>query len=79
MSQTSSSTFFDEVVAASGLSPLIAPFTITRLLLRAGVTGDLDPAGLSRALDDIEHGLRVYLADDDVAAAIERLRALAGA
>lgn len=79
MTETSSTTFFDEAAAATGLSPLIAPFTLTRLLLRAGVSGELDPAGLARALDEIELGLRVYLGEDDVAAALERLRSLAGA
>lgn len=77
MNETSSITFFDEVVAATGLSPLIAPFTLTRLLLSAGVSGDLDPAGLARALDEIERGLRVYLGDADVTAAMERLKPLA--
>lgn len=77
MSDTSATTFFDEVVAATGLSPLIAPFTVTRLLLRARVSGELDPAGLARALPEIESGLRVYLGDSEVAAALERLRALA--
>lgn len=79
MTETSSLTFFEQVAAATGLSPLIAPFTLTRLLLRAGVSEELDPAGLARALDEIERGLRVYLGDDDVAAALERLRSLAGA
>ena len=77
MNGTTSGSFLDEVVAASGLSPVIAPFTISRLLLRAGVRGDLDPDGLATALGEIEAGLRVYLPDDEVAAAMERLRALA--
>lgn len=79
MSATASGSFFQEAVAATGLSPVIAPFTLSRLLLRAGVSDDLDPAGLARALDEIEQGLRVYLPDADVAAAMERLRALSAA
>lgn len=77
MSDTASRSFLDEVVAASGLSPVIAPFTISRLLLRAGVRGEVDPAGLATALGEIENGLRVYLPDDEVAAAMTRLRSLA--
>jgi hypothetical protein len=72
-------TFFDEVVAASGLAPVIAPFTVARLLLRAGVRDDeLTPASLDRALDEFESGLRVYLGEPEVQGAMARLRALAG-
>jgi hypothetical protein len=74
---TVSSSFFDEAAAATGLSPVIAQFTLTRLLLRAGVHGDLGPAELARALGEIEQGLRVYLPEPEVAAAMARLRALA--
>ena len=77
MSGTTSGSFLDEVAAASGLSPVIAPFTISRLLLRAGVGSEVDPRGLAAALGEIEAGLRVYLPDDEVAAAMERLRARA--
>jgi hypothetical protein len=79
VSTTSQRSFFDEVVAASGLSPVIAPFTLTRLLLRAGVREDgLGPTGLSQALTEIEDGLRVYLKPEQLEAAMARLRELAG-
>ncbi len=79
MNDTAAASLFDEVVSASGLTPVIAPFTISRLLLRAGVRSDLDRDGLARALDEIERGLRVYLPDDEVAAAMDRIRGLARA
>ena len=70
---------FDQVVEASGLNELVARFTVSRLLLRADVEpGSLDPAGLARALPEIERGIRVYLTDEEVQRAAERLRALAG-
>jgi hypothetical protein len=72
-------TFFDEVAAASGLAPVIARFTLARLLLRAGVRDDeLTPASLARALGEIESGLRVYLGQAEVEQAMARLRDLAG-
>lgn len=77
MNDTAAASLFDEVVAASGLAPVIAPFTISRLLLRAGVGSNLDRDGLARALDEIERGLRVYLPEEEVAAAMERIGALA--
>ncbi len=44
-------TFFDQAVRASGLNPVIAPFTVSRLLLRAEVQPkQLTPDGLARAL-----------------------------
>lgn len=79
MSTASHTSFFDEVVSASGLSPVIAPFTITRLLLRAGVNeGELDPGLLARALDELQAGLAVYLKPEQLDAAMTRLRELAG-
>jgi hypothetical protein len=70
---------FDRVVEASGLNEVVARFTVSRLLLRADVQPDaLDPAGLARALPEIERGIRVYLTDEEAQRASERLRALAG-
>lgn len=70
---------FDQVVEASGLNALVGRFTVSRLLLRADVQPDaLDPAGLARALPEIERGIRVYLTDEEAQRASERLRALAG-
>ena len=69
---------FDEVVAASGLTELIAPFTVSRLLVAADVQpSELTPESLSRALPQLEQGLSVYLGPDELATALERLRALA--
>lgn len=79
MNAAEQGTLFDEVVAASGLSPLIAPFTVTRLLVRAGASPrSLDRGGLVRALPELEKGLAVYLDEAKVAEAMSRLRALAG-
>lgn len=71
---------FDSAVAASRLAPLIAPFTMTRLLVRANVAPRrMTAADLERALPTIEDGLGVYLQPEDVAAAMADLRALAAA
>ena len=68
----------DEVVEASGLTALIAPFTVSRLLISAGVTPqELTPADLKAALPELERGLAVYLQPDELQQALERLRALA--
>jgi hypothetical protein len=70
--------YFDRVVAASGLSPVIAPFTISRLLVRADVLpDDLTPADLARALPVLEEGLSVYLRGDELERARRDVRALA--
>lgn len=72
-------TFFDEIVAASGLAELVAPFAVTRLLIRAGVTpASVDPRGLRKALPEFERGLAVYLKPEQVEQALGRLRRLAG-
>lgn len=68
---------FDRAVAASGLAPLVAPFTLTRLLVRAGVTPrDLTPEQLGAALPTIAKGLSIYLTGDELDAALEALRRL---
>ena len=68
----------DRVVEASGLMPLIAPFTVSRLLITADVSPrDLTPADLRRALPDLERGLAVYLSDEQLEEAGRRLRQLA--
>ncbi|HWG57233.1 MAG TPA: hypothetical protein VNT58_12015 [Gaiellaceae bacterium] len=78
MSAAPQRTFFDDVVEASGLAPLVAPFTITRLLIRAGVTPTaVDPLGLRQALPELERGLAVYLTPEQLDAAVGRLRGLA--
>ena len=68
----------DQVVAASGLMPLIAPFTVSRLLITADVSPrDMTPADLKRALPHLERGLAVYLSDEQLQEAGRRLRQLA--
>ncbi len=72
-------TFFDQAVRASGLNPVIAPFTVSRLLLRAEVQPkQLTPDGLARALPALEEGLGVYLRGDDLERSMRALRELAG-
>ncbi len=69
----SSSNFFDQVIAASGLSKIIARAAVTRACLRAGVApASMDRLGLRRALPHLESTLRLYVP----AEATERLRAL---
>ncbi len=72
--------FFDRVVEASGLNEVVAPFTMSRLLIRADAQpDDLRPEDLARALPEIERGIRVYLSEDEAAEAVDKLRALAAA
>jgi hypothetical protein len=75
----STPSLFDRVVAASGLNEIVAPFTISRLLIRADAQPDrLQPEDLARALPELERGIRVYLTDEEAAEAVGKLRALAG-
>jgi DNA-binding response OmpR family regulator len=61
------SAFFDEVVARSGLSPVIAPTTIARACRRAGVDPQmLNPVSLERALPSIRHTLAIFLEEKEV-------------
>ena len=69
---------FDAVVEASGLVELIAPFTVSRLLVAADVNPqDVTPEDLTRALPSLETGLSVYLGKDDLEKALGNLRRLA--
>jgi hypothetical protein len=69
---------FDEVVGASGLAAVIAPYAVSRLLVRAGVSPrDLTTADLARALPELEDGLSVYLQNDELDRAVSALRRLA--
>ena len=69
----------EEVVKASGLVELIAPFTVSRLLISAGVSPpELTSDDLRRALPELERGLRVYLDEDQLEQALSRLERLAG-
>ena len=69
---------FDEVVKAARLVDLIAPFTVSRLLVGAGVSPtELTREDLETALPHLERGLAIYLPEDDLAGAIADIRALA--
>ncbi len=75
-----STAFFDQIVHRSRLGQLVAPFTVTRLLVRAGVNPkDVTPEGLRAALPEFEQGLAVYLDESNLSAALEDLRELAAA
>lgn len=76
---STASPLFDEVVEASGLNRLIAPFTISRLLARDGVTPDeLTPEVLTRVLPGLEEGLAVYLRGAELDRALADIRRLSG-
>lgn len=76
----SANDFFQEIVRRSRLGAMLAPYTVTRLLVRAGVDPKrVSPDALRRALPEFESGLKVYLAPDDLDAALRDLRELAAA
>ena len=57
---------------------MLAPFTMTRLLVKAGKSPQrLTAADLADALPTIEDGLGVYLSADELDAAMRDLRAIA--
>ena len=73
-----SAALFDEVVAASRLVELIAPFTVSRLLVGAGVSPkDMTPGDLEAALPELEKGLSVYLSAEELEQALADIRGLA--
>ena len=75
-----SADLFDAVVKASGLVALIAPFTVSRLLVGAGLSPqELTREDLASALPELEKGLGVYLSDDELSAAVGNLRRLTAA
>jgi hypothetical protein len=75
-----SASLFDDVVKAARLVDLIAPFTVSRLLVRAGVSPrEMTQEDLAAALPDLERGLAIYLADDELQLAIADIRGLAAA
>ena len=77
---STSASLFDAVVEASGLVSLIAPFTVSRLLVAAGVSPqELTPRDLERALPELEKGLAVYLAEDELERSLASMRRLADA
>jgi hypothetical protein len=75
-----SASLFDDVVKATRLVDLIAPFTVSRLLVAAGVSPrDMTREDLVRALPHLERGLAIYLRDDELTRALEDIRALSEA
>ena len=71
---------YDQIVATSGLTPVIAPYTVRRLLLRANI---VPPENVTldeyrRLLPSLIAELRVYLGHEEHEAAAAALRALAG-
>ena len=70
---------FEEVVAASGLNDLIAPFAVSRMLVSADVEPQtLTADGLKRALPQLEEGLAVYLRGPELEGALDAIRQLTG-
>jgi hypothetical protein len=74
-------TLFDELVSA--LQPAlrsVAPFILTRLLLRAGVLDRavMTPAEFRNVLPVVEAGLRESLGADDFASVAARIREVLG-
>jgi hypothetical protein len=75
--QAAVTSFFDQIVVASGLANLIARAAIARACLRAGVDpARVDRFGLSRALPHLENTLRLYV-PEEAEQRIEALRQLA--
>lgn len=74
----SNSKLFDDVVKATRLVELIAPFTVSRLLVGAGVSPrEMTREDLAEAIPHLERGLAIYLRDDELAGALEDIRLLA--
>lgn len=68
----------ERVVRATRLNMLIAPFTVRRLLIKAGVNPKrLDRAAVEKALPTFAEGLPTFLPPDEVEGALADLRALA--
>lgn len=69
---------FEALVARSGLSPVIAPSTMTRACRKAGVDPQLlTPASLARALPSIRDMLHIFLDAQEAERRIQSIQALA--
>ena len=78
MGPTSDEPLFQQVVAVSGLAPVIAAPAIGRALTRAGVEPSrLTARDLDKALPSIETSLNVYLPAARVSERMQALRNLA--
>jgi hypothetical protein len=72
-----STNLFDAVVEASGLVELIAPFTISRLLVAADVSPqEMTASDLERAMPQLQRGLAVYLSPEQLEQALASLHRL---
>lgn len=72
---------FDRIVEATGLHPAVGPFTVRRLLMRAGLSDPsrVTPADLEAALPLFAAGLERFLETAEFRRALQTLRALANA
>jgi DNA-binding response OmpR family regulator len=71
---------FDALVARCGLSPVIAPSTMTRACRKAGVEPQmLTPATLARAMPSIRDMLHIFLDAQEAERRIQAIQALAQA
>ena len=71
---------FDELVARCGLSPVIAPSTMTRACRKAGVEPQmLNPVTLAKALPSIRDMLHIFLDAQEAERRIQSIQALAHA
>jgi DNA-binding response OmpR family regulator len=71
---------FDELVARCGLSPVIAPSTMTRACRKAGVEPQmLNPVTLAKALPSIRDMLHIFLDAQEAERRIQSIQALAQA
>jgi hypothetical protein len=75
---TTNEALFDQIVAATRLNALVAPFTVRRVLIRSGFNpDDVAPDQLREALPRFGDALAVYLRDEDLEQALRDLEALA--
>ena len=81
MTTAAESTLFDRIVEASGLAPLIAPFTVRRLLIRCNIIPPetVTAEQLLHYLPAVGDGLSRFLNEEEHERAITSLRALATA
>jgi len=68
---------FNELVARCGLSPVIAPSTMTRACRKAGVEPQLlNPVTLAKALPTIRDMLHIFLDAQEAERRIQSIQAL---
>lgn len=78
VSPSSGSAFFEQVVAASGLSEVLGASVIQRACERVGLRPDeVSPATLGRALPEIDRRLRLFLSPMEALTGLNSIAALA--